>query len=57
MEIKGWESKINPRRALTIPKANFHPQLSNSFLFEIEKTISEIPLIRNEMLKSNERVK
>ena len=57
MVSNGEASNINPTMAVSRPEANFQPQLSNSFRLEIEKIISEIPLAKNEILKSNASVK
>lgn len=52
MVSNGEAIKINPTMVVSKPEANFHPQLSNSFRLDIEKIISEIPLTKNETLKS-----
>jgi hypothetical protein len=48
----GEAINTNPTIVVSRPEDNFHPQLSNSFRFDIENAISEIPLTKNDALKS-----
>jgi len=57
MVSNGEAINTNPIRKVSSPEANFQPQLSSSFRLEIEKTISEMPLTKNEILKSNASAK
>ena len=52
IEITGCAKRRKPSATLRIPETNVHPQLSIFLRFTRENTISKIPVIKNDQLKT-----